>query len=115
MTHSCPGSTQSKYRSWVVYCGLVLSISLLLVQTQASTDLLLYPGKEARLDAAVVIPVQEQQQAQKLEQGNPIERELSGGQSHSYQMTLAAGQYVKLVVDQRGIDVVVKLFGPDAN
>ena len=48
-----------------------------------------------------------------LELGKPIERELAGGQSHSYQITLAAGQYLHAVVDQRGIDVVVRVFGPD--
>src|SRR5262249_21571250 len=56
---------------------------------------------------------QENQPLRRLELGKPIERELAGGQSHDYQLTLADGQYVNLVVDQRGIDVVVKLFGPD--
>src|SRR5262249_35487916 len=48
-----------------------------------------------------------------LEQGKPIERELAGGESHSYQLMVASGQYVFLAVDQRGINVVVKVFGPD--
>ena len=48
-----------------------------------------------------------------LEPGKPIERELAGGQSHSYQITLAADQYLLAVVEQRGIDVVVQLLGPD--
>src|SRR5690242_1868579 len=48
-----------------------------------------------------------------LEPGKPIERELDGGQSHSYRILLTAGQYVHIVVDQRGIDVVVTLVGPD--
>ncbi len=54
-----------------------------------------------------------QQEAMPLELGKPIERELAGGQSHSYQITLAAGQYLNVMVEQRGIDVVVVLFGPD--
>src|SRR5262249_7811363 len=49
-----------------------------------------------------------------LEQGKPIERELAGGQSHAYQITLSAGQFMKVIVEQRGIDVVVELLGPDA-
>src|SRR5687767_141772 len=48
-----------------------------------------------------------------LEMGRPIERELVGGQSHRYQIDLAAGQYLSVVVDQRGIDVVATLLGPD--
>jgi CHAT domain-containing protein/Tfp pilus assembly protein PilF len=112
----CPHSrsTQSKYRPWLVYCGLVLSVGLPLIQIQASPDAL-WVGKEVKHYAGMVSPAQEKQQTQQLESGKPIERELTGSHSHSYQMTLATGQYVKLVVAQRGIDVVVKLFGPDGN
>jgi CHAT domain-containing protein/Tfp pilus assembly protein PilF len=48
-----------------------------------------------------------------LEPGKPIERELSGGQSHSYKTTMISGQYLSIVVEQRGIDVAVALFTPD--
>ena len=41
--------------------------------------------------------------AQSLEVGKPIERELSSGQSHVYEITLTAGQYLNAVVEQRGI------------
>jgi tetratricopeptide (TPR) repeat protein len=65
---------------------------------------LLRPSRDQQTDKA--IPT--------LELGKPVERELSGGQSHSYRVLLAAGQYLHVVVDQRGIDVVVGLYGPDA-
>jgi CHAT domain-containing protein/Tfp pilus assembly protein PilF len=113
MIHPLPRSTQSNYGSWVVYCGLVLFICLPLVRIQASHDAPPFAGKEVKPYAGVASPAEEGQHTQQLEPGKPIERELAGGQSHSYQMTLAADQYVKLVVDQRGIDVAVKLFGPD--
>jgi CHAT domain-containing protein/Tfp pilus assembly protein PilF len=48
-----------------------------------------------------------------LEPGKPIAQELAGGQSQSYQLALAADQYLLVVVEQRGIDVVVQLLGPD--
>src|SRR6185369_6189223 len=48
-----------------------------------------------------------------LEQGKPIERQLAGGESHYYQLNVDAGQYVYVIVDQKGIDVVASLFGPD--
>src|SRR5262245_20610504 len=48
-----------------------------------------------------------------LEPAKPIERELAGGEVHTYQLTLVSGQYVHWVVDQRGINVVVTVFGPD--
>src|ERR1051325_4134520 len=47
-----------------------------------------------------------------LQVGTPIERTLAGGQSHSYSITLDPNQYLQLVVDQRGIDVIVRVFSP---
>src|SRR5215813_868192 len=88
----------------VIYRVLTLFISLSVVQIQASPAV-------RRSDPAGM--AQENQPVRRLEPGKPIEQELAGGQSHDYQLTLADGQYVNLVVDQRGIDVVVKLFGPD--
>ena len=40
-------------------------------------------------------------------------RTLNGGEKHTYPLMLKASDYVKLVVEQRGIDVVVRLIGPD--
>lgn len=42
-----------------------------------------------------------------------VERELSGGQSHVYRLELTPGQYARVVVEQKGIDVVLKLLAPD--
>ncbi len=53
------------------------------------------------------------QDARPLEPDQPIERELAGGQSHAYRLTLGAGQYLEVAVEQRGIDVLVKLTGAD--
>ena len=48
-----------------------------------------------------------------LDPGKPVERDLSGGQSHSYEITMTPGQYLHIVVEQRGIDVAIALFTPD--
>lgn len=53
------------------------------------------------------------QGVQTLEPDQTVERELGGGQSQSYQITLGAGQYLEVTVAQRGIDVAVTLAGPD--
>jgi CHAT domain-containing protein/Tfp pilus assembly protein PilF len=53
------------------------------------------------------------QESISLEPGKPIERELSGGQTHFYKITMASGQYLRITVSQRGIDVLVALFTPD--
>jgi len=57
--------------------------------------------------------VQSAQESNSLEPGKPIQRELSGGQTHSYKITMISGQYLHVVVDQRGIDVALALFTPD--
>lgn len=51
----------------------------------------------------------------RLEMGKPIVREIAGGQSQAYQVALTAGQYLKLTVEQRGVDVAVQLLGPERN
>src|SRR5262249_54340388 len=48
-----------------------------------------------------------------LEPGKPIKRELAGGEQHTYKIGLAADQFLKAVVEQDGIDVVVQVSGPN--
>jgi hypothetical protein len=48
-----------------------------------------------------------------LEPGKPVERELFGGQSHFFKITMISGQYLRVIVAQRGIDVAVALLTPD--
>jgi hypothetical protein len=47
-----------------------------------------------------------------LQAGQSIERTLGAGQSHNYTVNLDEGQFLQLVVDQRGIDVIVRVFSP---
>ena len=61
----------------------------------------------------IVNMVQDAKELRVLELGKPIERELKGGDSHPYEITLTQGQYLKVVVDQRGIDVVITVTGAD--
>jgi hypothetical protein len=50
---------------------------------------------------------------QALEPGKPIRRELAGGREHTYQIRLNANQFLRVVVEQQGIDVVVQVLGSD--
>jgi CHAT domain-containing protein/Tfp pilus assembly protein PilF len=56
---------------------------------------------------------QSAQGSNSLEPGKPVGRELSGGQSHSYKITMTSGQYLQIAVSQRGIDVSIALITPD--
>jgi CHAT domain-containing protein/Tfp pilus assembly protein PilF len=57
----------------------------------------------------LVAPVSPSQEATELSLGQPIERELKGGEKHAFRIQLKAGQFFYTLVDQRGIDVVVTL------
>jgi CHAT domain-containing protein/Tfp pilus assembly protein PilF len=105
--------------------------ALLLLCTPVSAPraaLMINPHLRAGLPAAAVLcpvspPVQatagergatrSTQESDSLEPGKPIERELSGGQSHSYKITMVSRQYLQVGVEQRGIDLEVVLSGPD--
>jgi hypothetical protein len=48
-----------------------------------------------------------------LQPGITIENELSSGQSHRFTINLEESQFVQLVVNQRGIDVIVRVSSPE--
>jgi hypothetical protein len=49
-----------------------------------------------------------------LQVGTPIERTLGPGQSQEFTITLAENTFVQLVVEQRGVDVIVRILSPEA-
>ncbi len=56
----------------------------------------------------------QEQDARLLEMNKPVERELKAGETHSYKIALEQGQFLGAAVNQRGIDVVVRVFAPDS-
>ncbi|HJP94163.1 MAG TPA: CHAT domain-containing tetratricopeptide repeat protein [Pyrinomonadaceae bacterium] len=48
-----------------------------------------------------------------LEPAKPIEHSIAADETHSYALNLNSGQYAHVAVDQRGVDVVVYVYGPD--
>ncbi len=44
-----------------------------------------------------------------LEAGKTIDRQLSGGEAHTFQIALALGQRLRVIADQHGIDVAIKI------
>jgi hypothetical protein len=63
--------------------------------------------------STVFAQAQIKQDAQKLESEKPVEREIAGGESHTYQLKLAAGQFVRFRLEQRAIDAALTLSAPD--
>jgi hypothetical protein len=57
--------------------------------------------------------VRAQESVYSLSVGPPVMREMRGGEQHAFQVKLDAGQYARIAVEQKGIDVVVALLGSD--
>ncbi len=48
-----------------------------------------------------------------LEPGQSIERQLKGGETHAFQVSLQTGQFLSISVEQRGIDIELKFYNPN--
>jgi CHAT domain-containing protein/tetratricopeptide (TPR) repeat protein len=76
-----------------------LSIVLLLVVSVTKTD----AQPSAQREAPTV----------SLELGKPIERSIEQEKTHSYTLNLSSGQYAHVLVEQRRVNVLVAIYGPD--
>ncbi len=56
---------------------------------------------------------QSHQEITTLQFGQVVQSDLASDQKHTYQIALTSGQYANLVIEQRGIDVVVRVLRPD--
>jgi CHAT domain-containing protein/Tfp pilus assembly protein PilF len=90
----------------IVFVGLVLlTLPTASFNSQAQTS----SQRESQTTTQQAKP-----DGRELQVGIPIEQELKGGESHSYRLKVTAGEFLKVVVEQKGIDVVVRLFGSDS-
>jgi tetratricopeptide (TPR) repeat protein len=55
----------------------------------------------------------DEKEVRALEAGKPIKSELAGGRRHAYRISLGADQFLKVIVEQQGIDLVAQVSGPD--
>ena len=65
-----------------------------------------------RAGAAASVGAAQQSDPTSLEAGSWLQRTLAGGEAHLFRVTLEAGRFVRVVVQQQGIDVVVALTDP---
>src|SRR4051812_38602019 len=49
----------------------------------------------------------------RLEQRTPVERTLAPGEAHTYAVAITAGQYLRIVTEQMGVDVIIRAFTAD--
>src|SRR5262245_14652045 len=81
--------------------------------TPVMTDLSWVEARPAQASDSERGAAQSDQEGISLEPGKPVERELSGGQSHFYKIAMTSGQYLRITVSQRGVDALLALFTPD--
>jgi len=79
---------------------------------QAATPASANPGNSQQAPAPSTAPKPEEP-PRALEANKPVLRDMAGGQTHTYTIQLDSGQFLHVMVDQRGIDVVVSLISPD--
>jgi CHAT domain-containing protein len=95
---------------------LIFSLQLILPGFPAGESLRALPVVNAQEQTASANRRQEEAEAPSaLSPGKVIEREMGGAQSHVYQLNIAAGQFVKIIIEQIGMDSVIKISGPDNN
>lgn len=63
--------------------------------------------------SGAAVQAREQASATAVVVGQAVAREIRGSEQHSFQLKLSAGQYARIVVEQKGIDVVLALLGAD--
>jgi hypothetical protein len=93
----------------VVQRGLGLFVSLLLLAVPVATTEAHVTNHESQTTDHGPRTTDQHE----LVPGVPIERELAGGETHTYRITLTAGQFLRVVVNQFDLDVAVKLVGPN--
>src|SRR5947207_14608570 len=87
------------------------AVVLFLVATFSSASTFSFPGP--RLWTFQPFTNKQEVQPRELKQGMLIEAELAGDKTHSYLVDLGAGQFLKVSVAQKGLDVKLRVFAPD--
>lgn len=105
-----------KIGAWVqMITGLLLSVCMASWNAAGSTPPPNYRTQGERTDAPAGGRQLEtgQDSPVPLVESSFMERQLSGGETHKYGLGLAEGQFARVVVNQKGIDVILRLFRPD--
>lgn len=97
---------RSSNSSWAVRC---ITVAWLLLLSAATVNA---ANSHSKSEGSPVRP-QEQASAYTLVVGPPVVREMRGDEQHTYQLSLSAGQYARITVEQKGIDVVLALLGAE--
>ena len=106
---SCVGSHE-RFKQGALRKGAIVALVLGVI----APSLLAVPLRASHQQIVPSTPSGEGKSApNRLEPGKTLEQALAGGESHSYEIQVATGQFLHAVVDQLGVDVALTLYGPD--
>ncbi|KAF0242214.1 MAG: enterochelin esterase, partial [bacterium] len=101
--------TYSRARSQALLMSLILSLTIIsCVSKPKPINSISNTSNTTSVATKAIDPNQ-------LQLGKTIERELAGGDIHFYTLKLEANQYVNAVVEQKGIDVVLRFIDSKGN
>jgi tetratricopeptide (TPR) repeat protein len=106
---------QLTYRAsakFLAFCLLYSSLAVALSEKTLGRTLARPAQQPAQASRDAGAKTEDEKEARPLEPGKAIKRELAGNHSHIYRIRLSAGQFLKVIVEQQGIDVVARLLGP---
>jgi CHAT domain-containing protein/Tfp pilus assembly protein PilF len=104
-----PASNSHNYVLPTIHRAIIALIRAL-IRAGLSVSLCLWPSPPtAQAGGSERGGAQNLQESSSLELGKPIEREISGGISHFYKISMTSGQFLRIAVEQKGIDVAVAL------
>jgi CHAT domain-containing protein len=109
-SHSGCGSS-SILRRWF-YLSAIASFAVLLPGFSNSTSAQTNTSLIAQKNEAK-ISFENGSETTTLELGKPMEREMAGEASHLYSVAVSSGDYLRILINQRGIDVVLSIVSPD--
>ena len=107
-------STSLLSRGSLMLIGVLVSLLLFDPAAAAFSQLRRYQPRAAKsvLDLQATVESSQTPAIRDLLRDQPIKQELTGKEWHVYRVTLQEGQYTHVVVEQKGLDVAIRLFGP---
>jgi CHAT domain-containing protein/Tfp pilus assembly protein PilF len=104
--------TPRSFTKFLTFCLSFISLAVALSENALGRTLWRSAQQPAQAPRDSGAKPDDEKEAHLLEPGKPIKRELAGADSHTYQIWMNAGQFLNVIVEQQGIDVMAQLSGP---
>src|SRR5215470_17234026 len=99
----------------IAFCSLFVAVMVSFSAGPANADsaftqVRLHADSQAAPDHRLTTAAQNESRGDPLEPGKTIERDLAGGESHSYLIKLTSGLFLQAIITQRQMDLTAALF-----